>query len=29
VQRALKLAHEPDASELPGYIPAPVPANTK
>ena len=29
VQRALKLAHEPDASKLPGYIPAPVPANTK
>ena len=29
VQRALKLAHEPDASKLPGYIPARVPANTK
>ena len=29
VQRALKLAHEPEASKLPGYIPAPVPANTK
>ena len=29
VQRALKLAHEPDASKLPGFIPAPVPANTK
>jgi len=27
VQRALKLAHEPEASKLPGYSPTPVPTN--
>jgi hypothetical protein len=29
VQRALKLAHEPEASKLPGYSPTPVPTNGK